>query len=213
MRSITIGALCWLSLLAFGCDKDDPSITVTQTAPYSVRAGEVEFTLLVTDLTGKPQTVLKAGENFLLTFKVKNHSNKEVKVCEGSLFDNDKIGDQLFTVYKETSEAGSSKSIAVGRPYESIGTLCRIYGPSILKAKSENTITLPWLWGSENQQDFYDTSDFGHFLDFGYGCETSAYYSAQAPRTTALAVGKYFTQLSATLDNRKVSLRYDFTVE
>jgi hypothetical protein len=147
----------------------------------------------------------------LLTFKVKNHSNKEVKVCEGSLFDNDKMGQQLFTVYKETNEANSTGSI--GKPYESIGTSCRIYTSPILMPQSKNTITLPWLWGSEDQQDFYDTSNFGYFLDSGYACETMAYYSARATRTTALAAGKYFTQLSVTLDNWKIQLRYNFTVD
>ncbi len=208
---MTLCALCLLILLGFGCDKNEPSIT--QTAAHSIRAGEIEFSLLVTDLQGRPQTVFKVGENFLLSFTVKNHSNKEVKVCEGSLFDKDKIGEQLFNVYQVTNEGNSSGLI--GKPYETIGTSCRIYGPSILKAQSKHTLTLPWLWGSrnENQLDVYDTSDFRHFLDNGYGCETSADYSAQAPRTTALSAGKYFTQLSATVDKRKIYLRYDFTVE
>ncbi len=209
MKRMTICAFCWLILLAFGCDKDEPSIT--QTATHSLRAGDVEFSLLVTDLEGKPQTVFKVGENFLLSFKVRNHSNKEVKVCEGSLLDKDKIGEQLFTVYRVTNEANSTGLI--GKPYESISAFCRVYTSSMLMPQSENTLTLPWLWGRENQQDFYDTSDFGLFLDSGYACETSAYYSAQAPRTTALATGKYFTQISATVDNRKINLRYDFTVE
>lgn len=209
MRKVALYSLSSLILLAFSCHNSEPTLAIMQTESNSIKVGEVECILLVTDLQGKPQTVFKQGENFLLSFTIKNHSDQEVRVCEGSLLS--KIVPELFTVYQELNEG----KFPIGKPYESISTSCRFIAPSILSANTENNITLPWLWGNgENKQAIYDTPNFGYYLNPDDSlCKTLAIYSAQAPRTSKLAVGNYFTQLSTTLYNREIQLRYDFIVE
>lgn len=190
---IVIGTTC------LGC-KENPLLELAKNNPamdVKVR-GDLEFIYQVTDMEGNPSHNIKEGENFLLSFIVKNHGEKGTSIGLWSFPGKN----DFFAVYKKSNEGGGNQY--VGKSFRAGGNT-KDGGHQSVPSKGEIEYCIPWLTQM-------DTA----YIMPEYRPETNApnrYYMALDPLPTHLSVGEYHSGFTLEYNETEIPFAISFTVK
>ncbi len=188
--------LVTLSLTAFSCDRSEEIFNQAGGARHVQQWGDLEAVLQVTDLQGKPQSSFREGENFLMSFTVKNRGKQDARI-ESWAFP---AGNDFFAVYKSTHE-GDGKS-RIGKPFR-IGANSYDYAPQIVPATKEIHYAAPWLSekGKIYRLPIYNNTENSF---------TQRYY--EAVETSPLGKGQYYSGFTLEHEGKELAFEISFTV-
>lgn len=160
--------------------------------------GDLEAVLQVTDLQGKPKSSFREGENFLLSFTVKNRGKQDARIGR---WDFPTVIQDFFAVYKITQE-GVGKH-RVGKPFTTGGNSLDLHS-QLVPAEGQIEYNVPWM--SETGQRFIMPTFSKPEKNFN-----PRLY--QAVEMLPLSKGKYFSGFTLEQDGKELAFKVEFEVK
>ncbi|CAN5840321.1 hypothetical protein BH24BAC1_BH24BAC1_38750 [soil metagenome] len=190
--------LTLLTLTAFSCDRAEEAFSQASGARHVQRWGDLEAVLQVTDLQGKPKSSFREGENFLLSFTVKNRGKEDARIVH---WDFPFVIQDFLAVYKIIQEADGKNW--VGKPFKS-GPSSYDLAPQVVPAESQLEYVFPWMseTGQRYVMPIYSKPERN---------VNKRHY--EAVETQPLSKGRYYSGFTLEQEGKELAFRVKFEVK
>lgn len=198
---ITLLLMAATAFSTFGCTQNTGILDETPNNPaMDVKTyGNLEFIYQVTDMEGNPQRTFREGENFIISFVVKNHGEEDKMIFDRWWFP--EVTDNFLAVYKRDNQG----EVLIGKSFKIGGNTYDASGQGV-PGQSKIIYQIPWLTRS-------DTTYIMPIYRPERNIPNKRSYLAVEPLPESLPSGEYYSRFTFDFKDKEISFAITFAIE